>query len=251
MKQRETTLAPMRELVHFLAVFHRAFLTIQEAAVNHDREAMLLGGGVANALHNVPSRLIHHDPTGSHHIDDRPEAYPCIVRQHAPSRIAALCTHIFSSDGDPEELGLSPDLSDLHLAPPEKFDEYVYILYRACLGIRLMGNHGDIEPLWLTPKPNWYQSADEQGVFYGQLAHLLQPIPAGLVHWDQFDEEAFWRAARQMWGYTPYLYHTRWEMYFARNRWWWLCLMPESVRPWVCHQLSRGLLRFSSGLRRR
>ena len=248
MKQSEAILAPTQELVHFLAVFRRAFLAIQKAAVDNDREAMLLGGGVANALHNVPSRLISYDSTGSRRIDDRPETFPRLVREHAPARIATVCNHIFSSYHDAEELGLGPDLSDLHLAPPEKMGEYLFILCRAFLGIRLMGNHGEREPLWLTPKPDWPPSADEQGMFYGRLAELLQPIPAGLVHWDQFDEEAFWRAARRLWGRTPYHYHTRWEIYFDKHRWRWLCLMPEAARPWVSYHVSRVLFRFYGGI---
>lgn len=52
--------APAQELVRFLAVFHR-FLTATEGySTRADRSGVLLGGWLADALHNVPFLLRHY-----------------------------------------------------------------------------------------------------------------------------------------------------------------------------------------------
>lgn len=246
MKQSKITLAPAEEVIHFLAVFQRAFRAIHEAAAKNDREGMLLGAHVADALHNVPSRLLRHDPTGSAWEDNRPDIFPRLVQQNAPERIAVLCAHIFSSRHDAEELGLESDLGSLDFAPPPQMDAYLTILYRACLGMRLMRNYGNWPSFWADVDEKWTEKADEHGVFNAELAELLLVLPAGLTQWRRFNEKAFWQDAGRLWRRLPYRYHTRWEMYFDRKRWWWLCLLPLAGQPWACCQLSRGLFRNSS-----
>lgn len=116
-RRRGVVLAPAEEIVHFLAVFRRAFLFIR-ACENDDRVGMVFGGWLADTLHNVSARLCHYDLGGWQ--DGRPTAFPQYVGQHAPEAVASVCSRIFAAEHDLTDLGLEPDLGDMDLAPAHK-----------------------------------------------------------------------------------------------------------------------------------
>lgn len=191
------SLAPTAEIVHFLAVFHRALHTIHAHGMSGDRVGMVFGSWLANTVHNVPARLCHYNPSGW--VDDRPTVFPLSMRQYAPAALAAECEDIFSSEHDLRDLRLRPDRSDLDLAPPSKLREYLNVLYHACLTMRLMSNYGNgrIHAFWEDVDAHWSLEADEYGAFCARLADVLHSIPTGLVHWSGFDEDGFRQEARQ------------------------------------------------------
>lgn len=59
-------LAPPEALVRYLAPFRRAFAAVATYARRRDRGGLLLGGYVADALHNVPAVLWRYDESAWH-----------------------------------------------------------------------------------------------------------------------------------------------------------------------------------------
>lgn len=191
------SLAPTAEIVHSLALFHRALRTIHAHGMRGDRVGMVFGGWLANTLHNVPAHLCHYNPSGW--VDNRPTAFPLSMQKYAPAAIAAECKDIFASENDLSDLGLRPDLSNLDLAPPNKLREYLNVLYHACLTMRLMSNYGNgrIRAFWEDVDAHWSLEADEYGAFCAQIADALYGLPTGLVHWNGFDKRGFRQEARR------------------------------------------------------
>lgn len=62
--------APPEEMVRYLAAFRRAFSAIAAYTEKRDRAGLLLGGYLADALHNVPSMLWHCDESEWHNPRD-------------------------------------------------------------------------------------------------------------------------------------------------------------------------------------
>jgi hypothetical protein len=187
-------LAPPSEIVRYLAVFERCFRFIHTAGVHRDRDAMLLGGHLANELHNVPALLCRFD-LDDWHRGDRFQAelrlgYRIPEYHGAPPATVQACRRLLAPEWQPGELGLEADLSALDLAPPEKLVKYLERLYDACIHLRIIRNYGFPPPdeeytgtFWITSDANWVPDGDQRGVDNGVLAERCVWIPKALVSW--------------------------------------------------------------------
>lgn len=214
------SLAPPEEIVRYLAVFERCFRFIRAAGMHRNRDRMLLGGHLADALHNVPALLCSFN-TDEWNRGERFRSYlrgvDQVPRSHnAPPEVVKNCRSLMEPEARPGELGLSTDLTGWDLAPPEKLAGYLEVLYEACLSLRIMRNYGypqenRTDTLWLTTDENWRPEGDDRGIECGWLAALYLPIPPALVHWRAFDEAAFWAGLESAW--TQRYGAEEWERY--------------------------------------
>jgi hypothetical protein len=198
MLAEQPLLAPAPVLVGHLAVFRRALVAIDGYTRIGDKEGMLLGGYLANALHNVPSMLWNcraDEWFSPEKMEEFLNEFPAFAEEKgAPERLVADCQRILSPEGAARELGLRDDLSDLDLAPLPKMRVYLDVLYWACLSMRLMRNHGHRPmPAFRDLPQVWTDRAEEQATFNGRVAAALEPVPSALVRWGNFDEARFRR----------------------------------------------------------
>jgi hypothetical protein len=245
MLSKEPQLAPAPVIVRYLAVFQRALIAIQDYTRNGDKPGMLLGGWLADALHNVPAMLWH----SSHASEHTPEAmdiwmnsFPdMLIKRAAPARLVEDSRRIVSAEGAAHELGLREDLTDLELASLPKMREYLNMIYEACVLMRGMRNYGTppFTPLEaqenvrnVTPGVNeqmsnrlvytpwsgleyaWTEDAQTHAVFNGRMATLLQPVPQALVHWVQFDRAQWVRTVLEAIADLPDDHQQWWRSFF-------------------------------------
>jgi hypothetical protein len=203
-------LAPPRVMARYLAVFERSLQFIKRAGERLDRDEMLLGGYLADTLHNVPAFLTRYECDEWHRAERfastlayAPEEPEC---NGAPPRIVEACRRLFTADLQPGELGLDPDLQDLCLAPPARLAAYLEFLYNVCLTVRLIRNYGfprdrsDEPPcFWNTSDENWQPKGEEAGRHNHLLAAIALPTPQGLLNWKRFNEAQFLEHAERLW----------------------------------------------------
>lgn len=189
-------IAPTPQLLHHLTIFQRTFLSVEAYTQRGDKAGMLLGGWLADALHNVPHMLLHYDDDGVHNPVDTSawlKSFPASMRgRGAPTNIVADCQHVLSNDGAATELGLKDDMSDFGLAPEAKLREYLDMIHRAFLSMRVMTSHGN-RPLisWHELDQVWTEAAFSHAALNGLMASVLSPLPLGLVRWSRFKEDEF------------------------------------------------------------
>jgi hypothetical protein len=192
-------LAPASELVRYLAIFQRAFVAIENYTRTEDKAGMLLGGWIADALHNVPGLLINYSPDAWYNpvrMDEWMHDFPEEMEERElPPHLVRDCRAIFARAGTAQELQLQDDLSDIDIAPPPKMRGYLTILYHACLGMRLIRRYGHRSHTpWKGLESLWTDEADERAEDNSLTVQMLCPLPKGLVHWSQFDEARFRQA---------------------------------------------------------
>jgi hypothetical protein len=194
--ERPVSIAPLPELVRYLAAFSRALTAIQRWSQTDDRQGMLLGGYVANSLHNVPGHLRYYEP------DAYLSFFPCDPgvpqspwgNEQLPPRLAEDWAHIFSEGDDLAELGLAADLGNLDFAAPRQAVRCLDALYQGCLSMRLMRNNNGGHPIaWNDVDARWTERAERDGRLNGSLAEVLRPVPSAIVRRGDFNERQFRR----------------------------------------------------------
>jgi hypothetical protein len=226
----EMTPAPATEMVRYLALFHRAFGVIAAYKENRNPNEALLGGYLADALHNVPGILQDYDEQRWHSTGDIEKwvrrGLPQMVAGYgAPEAIITLCSRVISPEGTAAELGLSNDLSNLDMAPQEALDHYLTLLYSECLEVRTLRNHGNKGDMSLPPQERqyipwhdleiiWTEEANEGSLLCAYSAQALLPVIAGLVRWNIFDEQAWQRETKRLREFLPERFRKRWESQF-------------------------------------
>jgi hypothetical protein len=204
--------APPSEWVYYLAVFRRALDAIWHYGEQRYPDGMLLGGYLADALHNVPAVLWHYEPGSWHDPDEMRrwvQNYPrYLQKMHAPVEITAAATVVVSLEETVRELGLEEDLSNWDLAPQDVQEKLLDMLYNSCLTMRgIMGfgrpsrQNGEYQP-WHHLSRIWNDVAMEEGTFNGLLAQALRDIPCALV------------AAFMSMDSIPERYHDWWRITF-------------------------------------
>jgi len=206
---RPIQLPPSDNLLWTLAVFSRALRFIRTAAETRDRNALRLSSRLAYALHNEPSHLLQYDPNAHWRfippLHETRGGIPAELRDHmtednTPANLFSVCEQIFSMEDAEIELRLTTGAADIDLAPPLQFRLYIYMLYQACLAIR---------PIRVQQSGENFTDDEERYIrLTMNISHLLQPIPAALVHWNQFDEQAFHRETRPDWSEDPIYLHS-------------------------------------------
>lgn len=219
-------LAPAPEMVRYLAIFHRAFTVSAGYKENKDPYEAVLGGELADALHNVPSLLWDYKEKGRHsHSQIR--FVEALQKYGAPERIIALYSYVASTEGTAAELGLREDLSDICLAPQDALDRYLRVLHQACLALRVMrnfDNDGDTSlprnereyAPWRNLETIWTTEADEWGTFCSHLAQAFLPLIAALVRWNTFDEDLWLQEASAAKTLVPEQFRKSWDAQFKQ-----------------------------------
>lgn len=214
-------LAPVPELIRYLSILRRSFACIRKWGTTEDRDGMLFGGWLADALHNVPNMLLHYAPHAAWHsptsISDWLErGFPAQMRHHfgAPEHLLAAYEGILSAENAAMGLGIEFPQDAPDVAPPNAMLRYLTLFYDALLEMRYMRNYGCKPAPWPVRLENWSREADEDGRFNADFAGLLEVIPAGLVRWDGFDEEKLLRTAREKEGAIPDKYRKYWRSRF-------------------------------------
>lgn len=221
-------LAPAPDMVRYLAIFHRAFTVCAGYKENKDPYEAVLGGELADALHNVPSLLWSYRESKEWNSPSQMDAWvrhevvAGLQKYGAPERIIALCSRVVSPEGTAAVFGLRDDLSDLHLAPQDTLDRCLTVLRQACLTLRVMrnfDNDGDTSvprnkreyAPWRDLETVWTSEADTWGLFCAYLAQALLRVIAGIVHWKTFDEDAWLQEARTVKALVPEQFRDAWE----------------------------------------
>ncbi len=216
-------LAPTPTLVRYLAVFQRFLDAVVDYTHDGDKLGMLLGGWLADALHNVPGMLWHCDPNAWHNpagMDAWMNEFPERMREKsAPERLVADSRRILSAESGTQALGLRDDVADLDLAPLPKMCIYLNLLYDACLSMRFLRNvrRRSSPAIWQGVEQAWSEmaeQADAQAHFNGVIASVLRPVPAALVRWGSFDAEQFYNEALKAADLFPQKDRETWISYF-------------------------------------
>lgn len=220
-------LAAAPEMVRYLALFHRAFGVTAGYKEDRNPNEALLGGYLANALHNLPGILRNYDEDRWNNPGDierwAKRGMPKMIAGYgAPEAVISLCSRVVSPEGTAAELGLSDDLSDLNLAPSDAFDYYLTQFYYTFLTVRMLRNHGNkgdtslpsqgrrYSP-WHDLRQNWTDRADEKAMLCACIAQALLPVIAGLVRWNTFEEDLWLQEARLAKASVPERFHNAWE----------------------------------------
>ena len=191
--------APTIVFVRYMATFQRFFTAVRDYTHQGDKAGMLLGGYLADALHNVPAMLWHCDPQGWFNPTSMEEWMQEFAEElwekAAPPRLIDESRRILSPVGAIQELQLRDDLTDVSLAPLLQMRVYLDWLSDACLSMRFMRNCGSRPPtVWRDLEQAWLdktEQAEGQATFNEVWASVLLPVPHAFVHWDSFDEEQF------------------------------------------------------------
>lgn len=225
MLDREPLLAPDAVSIRFLAAFHRFFTATLDYTRAQDKAGMLLVGGLADTLHNVPAMLWHRDSSDAWRTPEGMEAWMAdfpeyIRKQYAPERLIADSKRILSAENGAQTLGLRSDLANLDLCPASEMRPYLNLLYDTCLSMRTMRNYGhrppaihdvldsarDLYELCITGRMTyarrtltpwrkldsvWTQEAQAQAEANARIAEALLPVPMALVRWSNFDAAQF------------------------------------------------------------
>lgn len=224
MFNREPNLAPLPDMVRYLAIFHRMFGAMDGYFRARDKEGILLGGWLADAMHNVPGMLWSCTAdswfTPASISEWLNEFVENLSAMDAPQRLQADAQRICSMENSAAVLELREDLTDADFAPLPEMKSYLHRLYGACVTMRLIRNRGnspfkqantpearqrirDMDPAdrppyhpWHNLEQIWTPDADMQAEYNQRIVTLLLPVPKALVHWDRFDVEEF-RAAEE------------------------------------------------------
>ncbi len=213
-------LAPVPEIVRYLAIFHRAFKLVASYKDNKNPDVALLGGFLADALHNVPRLLQNYDEAEWYKPSEMDQwigrGVPRMVRGYgAPVYVVTLCENIVSDRNCAQEIGLLADLSDLIIAPPGTRERYLSLLYQACVGIRVLRNYGNRgDSPWRDLKNNWTDRANERSLLFSCLAQALLPAIIALVQWDLTSDDTFQRQIAVTKTLVPERYRDNWEASF-------------------------------------
>lgn len=217
---------PLTDTVYFLAVFRRAFATIQEYAEQVDSEGIVLGGWLGDALHNVPKILwdypVHITPD---HYSHHPESlrnwvlrFPeYLAHNNCPKRLIQRGREIVSPENAAARLDLREDFADYEPAPTEAQTLWRWRLYRACLTLRCTPFQRS------TWKPRKAKEVEEYAALIRHLSVALSEIPTALVHWDRFDAVAHETRVRTNVVALPEGYRLAWESLFMSG-------LPETAR---------------------
>jgi hypothetical protein len=216
--------APLSEWVYYLAVFRRALLSIQEYAEQRDSDRMLLGGYLADALHNVPALLWHYEDGGWHdpaRIRGWIQNYPQHLQKlHAPIEVVAGAVFVVSPDNDARRLGLENDFSNHNIPPTETQELLLDMLYASCLwmrGIRGFGRatrHNAAHHPWHRLYKMWNEEAMEFGTFNGLLAEAQRDIPCALLRWQDYGVTALTDPTLWLMDSVPERYRDWWQKHF-------------------------------------
>lgn len=196
----DAALAPIDRMVRYLAVFQRFFCAVIHYSETGDRAGVLLGGRLADALHNVPAMLRHCEANSVYspdYMDAWMQEFPrAISRMAAPTRIIRDARAVLSPERAALDLQLRTDLTDVDLAPVRSMGVYLQWLCEACVYMRLMQNYGARSLLaWKDLDAAWSLAAEAQAEYNRSMASVLLPVPNALVHWQSFDEDRFFREA--------------------------------------------------------
>lgn len=225
MLSQEPQLAPAPLLACYLARFRRFFAAVIDYTQQGDKAGMLLGGHLADALHNVPTLLWHCDAADwfnpvdmEAHIQDFAEM---LMEKDAPERIVANSRRILSAEYGAQELGLRPDLADADIAPLPEMRLYLSRLRDACLMMRFMRNCGSHPSSpWNGLEQSWAlkaERAEAQAAFNQATALALLPVPAALLQWKRFDEPAFHNGVAAAACLLPEADRAEWVAYYTTN----------------------------------
>jgi len=137
--QRDNPIAPLPVMVRYLAIFRRTFAFTADSADPSTPERVLLGGYLADALHNVPDMLWRYNEEASYQTPRDLEVWitqgtPHRLLDHGASEsVLAECRRIvgISPAAAAEELHLHSDLANVDLAPRERLSGYLKVFYRA------------------------------------------------------------------------------------------------------------------------
>lgn len=190
------SLAPASELVRYLAVFHRAFAAIERYRRDEDWEGAYRSGWLADTLHNAPSVVLNYGADVWYTPERMNEIFEAasidMTKIGASAHLVRDFYHIFSPQGTAAELGLRDDLSDLSPPPPQKARYYADYLRLEFVAIRHIRSYGEWKPLpWSVAQEKWSEEASKVARLNGHLARAVLPLLVGLVHWETFDEAAF------------------------------------------------------------
>lgn len=214
----EFVLAPTEELVRYLSILRRSFACIHAWGTTGNRDGMLFGGWLADALHNVPDMLLHETrytyPSPKSIGDWLDRGFPAMMRHHfaAPEHLLSAYEAILSPENAASELGIEDGID---IAPIDGMQRYLALFYDAFLEIRDMRRYGSKPTPWPILPQKWSAEADEDGLKYADVAGLLESVPAGLLRWGDFDEVRFLRAAREGEGIYSERYLTHWQSRFG------------------------------------
>ena len=192
--------APPEEMVRYLAPLRRALGSVVAHAAKRDRAGLLLDGYVADALHNVPSMLWHYDEASWH----RPSrmrlwlerGFPeTLRRMAAPPGLVEEAQRIVAQAGASDVLGLPGGPEQVRLPPLDRLRVCLERLYRACVTIRGLRNMGAWPergwPPWIGLDEQVTAEDDEFGAACDEIARAFVPLPAAVVSWPTFEEQAF------------------------------------------------------------
>jgi hypothetical protein len=190
-------MAPAEKIGRHLAIFHRFFTAWDEAASAQDLERLWLCQWVADTLHNVPTMLTcdHDFPFWSTApIESWVTRFPAYLSAMpgTPPRLVDESRVILSFSKPWERLALQEDLSDLDLAPLSQFAWSMRIFGWAFLEMRQRANWEDMSPA------DWEWTV-RLGAAAQPIAQALAPLPAGLVHWRDFDLAGFRKRIHEVW----------------------------------------------------
>ena len=229
-ENREKTPAPAPEMVRYLAMLHRAFKVTASYKETRNPEEALLGGELANALHNVPSLLRNYSESAWQKPSEVNNWIRTIFPQHianlgAPEEIITLCGRVISRERTAEELGLQDDLLDLSLAPPDVLNRYLNLLVDTCVSVRRLSSFGnwkaDVPPgkiypqIWRDLKSIMTDESDELGLYCAHLAETVLPVIPALVRWESFDEAAFQKSVTATKALIPERFQKYWDSQFT------------------------------------
>jgi len=222
----EINIAPTDELIRFLCLFRRWLNYFERCIKLDDNDGTLLCIWIADAVHNVPLRLCYYDPDPTDFYSLARQtiwvnSFPQAIRDDgAPDRIVQDCESIFSTDDVYKELGLDEDLSNLNLAPPDKIEDFINLVYNFCITVRFslptkptLGNYllNRLKHFWriicFKGLLRWHhyrvyerfreKRYPEYSVWIVEQAGSLQQAATGLVHWDNFDEDELLRTRKR------------------------------------------------------
>ncbi|APR75863.1 Hypothetical protein A7982_01210 [Minicystis rosea] len=189
-----------------------------------DRAGLRFAGRLANALHNVPLKLLHYDDP---HIQgplplDRwlEREFPGqIARMGMPEHILAAYASIVSRGGEHAELGLQPDGKSMRLAPAESMRHHLHLLHELWLGLRtVLGSGGEHVP------------DDENHIgwdWVSLLGQCMRRVPVILVRWSEPRESAFWESALRRASAFPEPLSAIWRKFVEGARPAWVKLGPS------------------------
>jgi dual specificity phosphatase 3 len=225
--EQAVSIAPEHALIRYLSVMRRALTTIAFYTKTRDRVGLQLSGLLANALHNVPPKLLHYDDPfiqGPLPLERwLGHVFPSeIAERGLPEHVLAASASIFSREGELAELGLQPDRKNLRLAPVESMKHHLDLLYDLWLGMRGdLGSRGESGP----DNTN-YILLDALSL----TCQFTRRVPVILVRWSELRESAFWEGAIRKSSTSSDQVKMLWKQYVERAKPPWVKLGPSQEK---------------------